>query len=71
MWNLVGNPEDRFSHNEAQMRLVTKEDHMTTQLTLMHVQLHVSLSVSMTAIQNQSFGQNQHGYVEVYSRNVH
>ena len=24
MWDLVGNPEDRFSHNEAQMAVTNK-----------------------------------------------
>ena len=34
MWDLVGNPEDRFSHNEARISLVTRKNGASNQVRL-------------------------------------
>ena len=40
MWDLVGNPEDRFSRNEAQILISRMETTFSIQV-LMQVQIHV------------------------------
>ena len=40
MWDLVGNPEDRFSHNEAHMVVNNKD---ADQTLLMHRQVYPSV----------------------------
>ena len=78
MSHLVGNPEDRFSQNEAQIEkgihipnnntegpgnaIIKPEAHGHNALLNIQFQLNRKLSISVAMTTNQSFGQNLHGW---------